>query len=310
MPAKPYLSLVVPVYFEEECIDPFIQETTAVVTEQGYDYEIVFIDDGSEDRTVPKIKQHCHSNHRIKLIELARNHGKQWALSAGIEFARGDVLLMMDPDLQDPPNEIPRFVAKLSEGYDLVFGVRSVKKDSRLNAFMSKLFWWTLRRFTALNLPSNLAVMRIFNRAFADRFLEFRESSRFIEGLFILVGMRQTTLEITQRERFAGRSKFGFGAKITLAIDAIFDFSEIPLRFLTKLGLLIIAMGITGMLTIVGLNVFLLDFQAGWPSVIVLLITGFGMLLFFLGIIAIYIGKIYEEVKRRPLYSLKQTTNI
>lgn len=310
MSANPHLSIIVPVYFEEECIDQFIEETTALVTERGYDYEIIFVDDGSGDLTVPKIQQHCRSNQRLKLVELARNHGKQWALSAGIEFARGEVLIMMDPDLQDPPTEIPRFIAKLAEGYDLVFGIRSEKKDTRLNVLLSKLFWWTLRKFTALNLPSNLAVMRIFNRAFADRFLEFTESSRFIEGLFMLVGMRQTSLEITQRKRFAGRTKFGLAAKTKLALDAIFDFSEIPLRFLIKFGFLIIVLSTGGILTIGGLKLFVIDFQAGWPSVISLLTLGFGTLLFFLGIIAIYIGKIYADVKRRPLYSLKQTTNI
>lgn len=310
MQSSPQLSVIVPVYFEEECIDQLVHELTEVITGEEYDYEIIFVDDGSQDGTVSKIKQHCRLNQRIKLVELARNHGKQWALSAGIEFARGDLLVMMDPDLQDPPTEIPRFIAKLGEGYDLVFGVRSEKKDTRLNVVLSKLFWWTLRKFTALNIPSNLAVMRIFNRAFADRFLQYRESSRFIEGLFILVGMRQTTLEISQRERFAGRSKFGLVAKMRLAADAIFDFSETPLRFLVKLGLLIIASGLVGILSIIILRVFLVDFQAGWPSVIFLLTTGLGILLFFLGIMAIYIGKIYGEVKRRPLYSLKQTTNL
>ena len=167
------LSLVVPVYFEEECIKQFITETTKVLEEHSINYEIIFVDDGSKDNTVELIKTQALNNTNLKLVEFSYNHGKQAALTAGITYAKGDYLLMMDPDLQDPPIEIPNFIRKIEEGYDLVFGVRKEKKDNIINVIFSKLFWWILERFTGLNLPRGLAVMRIFNRRFTNQFLKY-----------------------------------------------------------------------------------------------------------------------------------------
>jgi dolichol-phosphate mannosyltransferase len=307
---KKKLSLVVPVYFEEACIERFILETTGVLEKMPFDYEIVFIDDGSQDKTTSLIKSSAMHDQRIKLIEFSYNHGKQAALTAGIRFSSGDYLLHMDPDLQDPPYEIPRFVERLEEGNDLVFGIRKEKKDTFTNKIFSKLFWFVLNRFTGLNIPTDLAVMRIFNRKFADKFLEYSEQNRFIEGIFMHVGMRRATLLIDQNDRYAGVSKFNFRRKIKLALDAILDFSEIPLTMAARLGLLLSLAGLLGMLLILTLKLLLVDFQAGWPSLLSLLLTGFGVQLFFVGIAAIYIGRIYRETKHRPLFSILQMTNI
>jgi dolichol-phosphate mannosyltransferase len=304
------LSLVVPVYFEEACIEQFILETTTILQTLSVDYEIVFIDDGSQDQTVPLIKKTAAVNKRIKLIELSYNHGKQAALSAGIKFASGDYLLHMDPDLQDPPEEIPRFLEAIEAGYDLVFGIRREKRDTLVNTLLSKLFWYILNRFTGLNIPTNLAVMRIFNRQFADRFLSYGEQNRFIEGIFMHIGMKRTTLLINQNERYAGVSKFNFRRKIKLALDAILDFSEMPLTMAVRLGLLLSLAGFMGILAILLLKLVLVDFQAGWPSVLSLLLVGFGVQLFFIGIAAIYIGRIYRETKQRPIFSVKEMTNL
>src|SRR6476469_63105 len=212
------LSLVVPVYFEEDCIAAFIGEVRAVLDPLPLQYEIVFVDDGSTDRTCELIRSAAAADSRIKLIEFSYNQGKQAAVTAGIRFAMGDLLLYMDPDLQDPPYEIPRFLAEIEKGYDLVFGVRQEKKDSLTNRLFSSAFWAVLNRFTGLQIPPGLAVMRIFNRRFAERFLEFGEKNRFIEGIFMLVGLRRTTIVIDQRERFAGTSKFNFRRKFNLAL--------------------------------------------------------------------------------------------
>ncbi len=307
---KKLLSLVVPVYFEEQCIARFIAETSDVLRTLPVEYEIVFIDDGSEDATVSIILEHAARDQRIKLIEFSYNHGKQAAVSAGIRHAAGDYLLYMDPDLQDPPQEIPRFLAEIGKGYDLVFGVRKEKKDSLLNTIFSRLFWYVLNRFTGLQIPFGLAVMRIFNRAFANRFLQYGEQNRFIEGIFMHIGMRRTTLLIEQRERFAGTSKFNFRRKVRLALDAILDFSELPLKIAVRLGLLLSAAGFVAMLVILAFKFTNVDFQAGWPSLLSMLLLGFGMQLFFIGIAALYIGRTYRESKRRPLYSIRQTTNL
>ncbi|WCO02519.1 glycosyltransferase family 2 protein [Psychroserpens ponticola] len=303
------ISFVVPVYFEEDVISRFILEMTEELKALNLDYEIVFIDDGSTDKTVQIIKEHAIKNNNLKLIELSYNHGKQAALTAGIKNASGDYLLYMDPDLQDPPKEIGRFIQEIEKGYDLVFGVRKEKKDTFLNSLFSKIFWGVLRRFTGLDLPKGLAVMRIFNRKFADKFLEYQEQNRFIEGIFVHIGMKQSVITIEQRERYAGTSKFNFRKKMELAFNAIFDFSELPLKIAVRLGAAFIIVGILILLIIVFLKIYLVDFQSGWPSIIGALIIATGIQLFFLGIAALYIGKIYKESKGRPLFSIREMTN-
>jgi glycosyltransferase involved in cell wall biosynthesis len=304
------LSLIVPVYFEKECIERFIAETQKVLLAIGIDYEMVFIDDGSTDGTPGIIRRYATQDQRIKLIEFSYNHGKQAAVSAGIHYATGDYLLYMDPDLQDPPDEIPRFLAEIDKGYDVVYGVRKEKKDSLLNTLFSKLFWWVLAKFTQLRLPKGLAVMRMFSRRFAEKFLQYPEQNRFIEGIFMHIGMRQTTLTIEQAERFAGVSKFTFKKKMKLAFDAILDFSDIPLKMAVSLGATLAVFGFLAMLMVLVLKLTFVDFQAGWPSVLSVLLTGFGLQLFFTGIAALYIGRIYLETKRRPLFSIKDMVNV
>lgn len=307
---KKTISFIVPVYFEEAVITRFILEMREALAKIEINYEFVFVDDGSTDKTCEIIKEEAKSDVKIKLIELSYNHGKQSAVTAGINYAVGDYLLYMDPDLQDPPEEIHRFITEIEKGYDLVFGVRREKKDNFINRLFSKLFWGVLRKFTGLQLPKNLAVMRIFNRKFANKFIEYKEQNRFIEGVFMHIGMKQSVLEINQRERFAGQSKFNFRKKMELAFNAIFDFSELPLKLAVRLGLIFILIGIITLLTIIGLKLFLVDFQSGWPSIIGALIIATGIQLFFIGIAALYIGKVYKEAKGRPLFSVKETTNI
>lgn len=304
------ISLVVPVYYEQECINQFIKETTAVLVTLHLNYEIVFIDDGSQDNTVQLIKEQALANPCIKLIELSYNHGKQGAVTAGIHHATGDYLLYMDPDLQDPPDEIPRFVAEIEKGYDLVFGIREEKMDSWLNKLMSKIFWSTLNKFTGLQIPTGLAVMRIFNRKFANRFKSYRENNRFIEGIFMHIGLKRTQITIKQRARFAGTSKFNFKRKMGLAFNAIFDFSQLPLVFVVRFGFITALFGFFALFGIVFTKLFVIDFQAGWPSLISAIILSTGLQIFFIGIAAVYIGKIYTESKNRPLFSIKEMTNL
>ena len=304
------ISLVVPVYYEQECIDQFIKETTAVLETLPLNYEIVFIDDGSQDNTVALIKKKAVQNENIKLIELSYNHGKQGAVTAGIAYATGDYLLYMDPDLQDPPDEIPRFIAELEKGYDLVFGIREEKIDSWLNVLFSKVFWGVLNKFTGLQIPKGLAVMRIFNRKFANKFKEYGEHNRFIEGIFIHIGMKRSQITIKQRKRFAGTTKFNFSRKMVLAVNAVLDFSQLPLLFVVRFGFMLSLLGFFFLIGIVIAKLFFIDFQAGWPSLISTIILGTGLQIFFMGIVGVYIGKIYKESKHRPLFSIKELTNI
>jgi glycosyltransferase involved in cell wall biosynthesis len=304
------LSLVVPVYYEEEVILQFLKETKAILDGLPLDYEYIFVDDGSRDRTVEILAEESRTNEKIKLVVFSYNQGKASAISAAIAHASGDYLLYMDPDLQDPPVEIPRFIEEIEKGYDLVWGIRTEKKDTFLNKMFSKIFWGTLNKFTGLNIPKGIAVMRIFNRSFAAEFLEYQEANRFIEGIFINISKNWKTIEIGQRERFAGKTKFNFKKKMQLAFDAIFDFSELPLKMAVRLGTFLFISGFAGLFILIMLKIFGLPFQTGWPSIIASIIIGFGILLFFLGIVSLYVGRIYKEVKRRPLYSIKKKINL
>jgi dolichol-phosphate mannosyltransferase len=303
------LSLVVPVYYEQEVILQFLKETKEELEKLPIVYEYVFVDDGSTDKTVEIIKEQAKLDDRIKMIVFSYNHGKASAISAAIAYATGDYLLYMDPDLQDPPVEIPRFFNEMEKGYDLVWGIRKEKKDSFLNKQFSRIFWGTLNKFTGLNIPKGIAVMRMFNREFADEFLKYNETNRFIEGIFIAISKNWTTIEIGQRERFAGTTKFNFKRKMQLAFDAIFDFSELPLKMTVRFGMSLVVLGLISLFVLLISKLFFVDFQAGWPSIIASIIVVFGLQLFFLGIVSLYIGRIYKEVKRRPLYSVKDKIN-
>lgn len=303
------LSVVVPVYNEEDCIIIFINKLLEVLNQHKYNYEVVFIDDGSLDNTVQLIRNVSQKNKKIKIYELSYNHGKPLALTAGLHLSKGDLIILMDPDLQDPPEDIPRFLDKLNSGYDLVMGTRKSKKDSLVNVLFSKLFWRSLEIFTGLKIPKNLAVMRALNREFANRFKNYGETNRFIEGIFIKIGMRQTHIEIENRSRVAGQSKFTFKKKVNLAIDAILSHSDLPLRLTVRIGLFTISLAFLAAITLAYLRLYVMKFQLGWPSLFVLNTMGFGFVILFLGVIGTYVGAIFEETKQRPLFSLKQNVS-
>jgi polyisoprenyl-phosphate glycosyltransferase len=308
---KKLLSLVIPVYFEQECIQEFIKQVSSELEKLDLNYEIIFVDDGSTDNTVSLIKEEIKTHPFISLIELSYNQGKEVAITTAIHYAKGDYMLYMDPDLQDPPERIKDFVIKIEEGYDLVLGIREEKHGSLLDKLCSWAFWETLRNFTGLTIPKGIAVMRIFNRKFANQFLKYQEKNRFIEGIFMDIGMNWTQIIIENRPRFAGVSKFNFIRKIKLAMRAIFNYSDVPLHMTSVVGVILLVLGIIFSLGIILVRlIFDVDFKLGWPSLIIIITLGFGLQIFLMGIIARYIGNIYIESKRRPLFSIKATTNI
>jgi len=305
------ISFVVPVFYEEDCIDQFIKEVDYEISNlPQYSFEYVFIDDGSQDKTVEIIKEYCEKRPEVKLVELSYNHGKEAAVTAGIENANGDFVIYMDPDLQDPPVEIPRLIEEIEKGFDIVYGVRKEKKDSFINKIYSKIFWTSLNYLTGLDIPKNLAVYRVFNKKFAYEFLKYRERNRFIEGIFLTVGLKSATLPVSQRVRFAGKSKFNFKKKMNLALTAMIDFSDKPLKICVKIGFLVSVIGFFILLSIICLIAFGMEFQAGWPSLAGLIILGLGINLTFLGVIGKYVGKVYSETKQRPLFSIKEKHNL
>jgi glycosyltransferase involved in cell wall biosynthesis len=303
-------SVVIPVYFEEECISRCVAEVVKQLEAAGLKFEIIFVDDYSADRTVEILKAAAEHDSRLKIVELAFNHGKQGALTAGISYAKGDRIILMDPDLQDSPDEIVRFIKKIDEGYDIVYGIRDQLKGSLISGLFSRLFWLLLNRLTGLKVPSGLAVMRMFNGDFRRKFLEYREASRFIEGIFLHIGMRQGQLTIKHCERLEGESKFTFSRKLQMATTATLDFSSIPLILAVRVGVVLVGLGFLVAIGLIVARLFFMEFQLGWPSLVVTMIIGFGLQILVTGIVGLYVGRTYQESKRRPLFSVNTVTNI
>ena len=304
------ISVIIPVYYEQDCIQTCIDKVSSELERHFTHYEIIFIDDGSEDSTSKIINENIKVRDHIRLIELSYNHGKQGAISAGIYSTKGEYILMMDPDLQDPETDIVKMYNRIiKEQVDVVYGVRDEKEDSKLNKLFSHTFWNFLRRWTGLNIPEGLAVIRIFNRNFANQFMKYKEQNRFLEGIFFDIGMKQAFFEVNHQARKEGNTKYTFKKKVNLALDAILDFSELPLIILIKLGFWMTFIGFVSLVTIIFIKLLLVDFQQGWLSVISAVTIGAGVNLSAIGVIGAYVGRIYKETKSRPLFSVKHREN-
>ena len=304
------LSLVVCLYFEEECVEEFIRQVRAALADVDFEWELVFVDDGSRDRTVEIVTEIAAADPRIKLVVLSRNYGKEAAITAGVSHASGNVMILMDPDLQDPPDRILDFYNKCKSGYDLVWGIRQQQSRGISEAITSALFWKTLRKMTGLPIPVGVAVMRSFSRRFADAFLRFPEANRFIEGVFASIGLKTTQMEVENRPRFAGQSKFNFSKRMKLAFRAITAFSERPLVLTVGLGVF----GLMGSLTLalfflirkLAFDVGLL----GWTSTVVVVVFMGSLNLVMVGLTGLYVGRIYREVKGRPVFLVQDRINV
>lgn len=305
-PKGPTISIVAPMFRDSECIPELLRRLKATLDARLEPYEIILVDDGSGDSTVEVALAELPVYPELRVVELAFNHGKAGALTAGAAHARGDCVVFMDPDLQDPPEAVSLVIDKVREGFDLVFTTRSEKQDSPFNRVLSALFWRFLRAFTGLALPDGLGTMRACSRAFIDRFLQYQEANRFLEGIFVHTGLRQTVVQVPHHPRFAGVSKFDSRRKISLAITAVVSFSDVPLRLCIKVGAFLLVLGSLGALGLVLARIFFITFQLGWPSLIAAMTVGFGLNLLFLGVIGIYVGNIYREVKQRPVFSVRR----
>lgn len=304
------LSIIVCLYCEEECVEEFVQQVFEALAEQSLRWEMIFVDDGSTDKTVPLVADLARRHSQIRLIALSCNHGKEAAITAGVTYAAGEYMILMDPDLQDPPFRIMDFYKKANEGFDLVWGIRQQQSRGLGERIASLLFWRSLRGLTGLAIPTDVAVMRAFNRRFATAFLQFPERNRFIEGVFATIGMKTTTMAVENQPRFAGRSKFTVMKRIRLATKAITSFSDRPL-------LMTIAAGAFGLMLSSGFTAYLfarkLFFDVGltgWTSTIAAIVFMGSLNLITVGLTGLYVGRIYREVKGRPIFIVKDTWNI
>ncbi|EPY7704396.1 MULTISPECIES: glycosyltransferase family 2 protein [Bacillus] len=305
------ISVVVPMYFEEEVAQECYNRLKSVMLQNNINYEFVFVNDGSTDRTMEILSEIAANDFRTKIVNFARNFGHQVAVTAGIAAAKGDAIVIIDADLQDPPEVIPELIAKWEEGYEVVYAKRKQRKgETWFKLLTAKYFYKFLNYMSDIDIPKDTGDFRIIDRKIADVFNQMTERNRFIRGMMSWVGFRQTYVEYERDERFAGETKYPLKKMIKFASDGIIAFSTKPLRIVMSLGLLSVLISIIVLLYTITVKVFGHGTQTGWASIMVAITFFSGIQLLGLGIVGQYIARIYDESKNRPIYIVKETINI
>jgi dolichol-phosphate mannosyltransferase len=310
---KILVSIVAPCYNEGETVEPFLRRVRLVAASMSeYAFEYVFVDDGSLDDTAMRIKVEADRDPCVKLISLSRNFGHQRAITAGLEFCVGDLIVVIDADLQDPPEKIPEILERLSSDCDLVHMVRSDRSvDSFMKRASARMFYALMRRYALPEMASDGPDFKGFNRDVLNALLQYRERVRFLRGIFATLGFRQASIPYERAARHAGGTKYSLRKMFALGRDAMVSFSVLPLR----VGFIVGAPSI-GLAVIIGVfaifkGLFLGGLHAPGQTVIIIMLSGFsGLILMALGAIGEYLGCLIREAKRRPLYIVRALVNI
>ncbi len=304
VPMKPVLSIIAPVYNEEPIIDELYRRLVQVLDSTGEPWELVMVNDGSSDGSAAKMHRLAEQDARVRVVNFARNFGHQNAVTAGMDYARGDAVVIIDAYLQDPPEVILQLLAKWREGYHVVYAVRSERQgETWFKKFTAKLFYRLIYQITDVHIPVDTGDFRLMDRQVVAALNTMREHNRFIRGMASWVGFRQTGVEYVRQERFAGQTKYPLRKMIRFALDAITGFSYFPLQVTIYASLLlaigaVLAVPVVALLRLTGSN---LQFEGQATTLVVLLLLS-SFQLFFFFIMGQYVARIYDEVRRRPLY--------
>lgn len=300
----PVYSIVAPVYNEEALVAEFCQRTIAAMEPLGEPFEIVLVNDGSRDNS-PKIIRELHNNDpRIKVVNFSKNFGHQIAITAGMDYARGDAVVVIDSDLQDPPEVIPEMVKKWKEGFQVVYGVRGEREgETAFKLATASIFYRLIRKITSVDIPLDAGDFRLMDRKVVNALNQMREQKRFMRGLSVWVGFNQTGITYKRDARKAGETKYPLRKMIRFALDGITAFSYLPLQLATYFGFATAGLSLLFLIVVVVLRLTGSgeSFYGQASSLVSVLFLG-SVQLIFLGIIGEYLGRIYDEVKRRPLY--------
>jgi dolichol-phosphate mannosyltransferase len=302
----PAISVVVPMLNEKANLSILYERLTRVLQASDESYELVLVDDGSTDGTHAEILRLREADPRVKYIRLARNFGHQAALTAGLAHARGDAVIAMDADLQDPPEVIKQLLARWAEGFDVVYAVRRHRKESVAKRIAYTVFYRLLHRVAAVDIPLDAGDFCLMDRRVVDQLNALPERNRFLRGLRTWVGFRQTGIEYERQVRYAGRTQYGFWKLVRLAVDGLVSFSYVPLRISSTVGFLV-SLGSL----VVGLYYLILRLAghrepAGFAGIIIAVLFLGGVQLITIGIMGEYVGRIFDEVKDRPVYIVSE----
>lgn len=304
----PLLSVVVPCYNDEAVIGETVKRLKEFSSEvQGLDTEFIFINDGSSDRTWELLKSFAAEDRRIKLIGFTRNFGHQIAVTAGIDAARGDAIVLMDSDLQDPPEVIHEMIEKWREGHDVIYGLRSERDgESAIRLAITRQFYRFLNFLSDIPIPENTGDFRLMTRNVANTLRAMPEHDRFIRGLVSWVGLKQIAVKYRRAPRFAGKSNYSISKLIRLASDGLLSFSTKPLQLSVLLGMISASISLVVMLYALFLRIFTHEWFRGWAALMISVLFVGGVQLICLGILGEYVGRIYNEIRRRPLYIVQE----
>ena len=302
------LSLIIPCYNEEQVIAETIRRITQFCTElTDLEAELIFIDDGSQDHTLSLLRDYAAKDSRIKVICFARNFGHQIAVTAGMDAARGDAVVLIDADLQDPPEVIHQMIEKWREGYDVVYGTRTARKgESIFKRSSARGFYRLLNKLSDVPIPLDTGDFRLMTRPIVDSLKAMPERDRFVRGMVSWVGFKQIAVPYQRAERFAGKSKYPLGKMLRFATDGILSFSAKPLQMSISLGILAACIAMAGIFYAIGMRIFTDIWVEGWTALMIAILFLGGVQLICVGILGEYIGRIYNEVKHRPLYIVEE----
>lgn len=303
---KKLLSVIVPFYNEMEVIKETYKSLTEVLSSTSYNYEIIFVDDGSSDQGVSIVEEIQAKDDKVAFVGLSRNFGHQLAVTAGIDIAKGDALVIIDADLQDPPEVIKDFIVEWEKGSHVVYGVRkerSGEKHSKL--ITAKYFYRLFNKISDIQIPLDTGDFRLIDKEVADIVRRMPESDRFLRGMVAWAGFKQTPVYYDRDKRHAGETKYPLKKMLKFALDGILSFSNVPLKLATWLGFLVSIISVFGIFYVLGVRFLLDDVVSGWSFLAVIIFFFSGIQLFSLGIIGEYIGRIYRQSKQRPLYIVK-----
>jgi dolichol-phosphate mannosyltransferase len=303
---KPTYSIVVPVHDEQEALPELYRRLTAVLAELDGGAEVIFVDDGSDDLSYPMMLEFHRADARFKVAQLSRNFGHQLAISAGIDLARGDAVIVMDSDLQHPPEVIPEFAARWRDGYEVVYGVMVDRPEGWFKRTTARGYYRLLRGFSSIEIPAAAGDFRLADRRVIDAFRAMPEQNRFVRGMFAWLGFRQIGVSYAAPPRHGGTSKYTVRRMVRLATDGLLSFSTKPLRLVLDIGFVVSIMAfLFGIGTVISkfFGAFLVP---GWLTIV--LVTSFigGIQLIVIGVVGEYVGRIYDEVKARPLYLVRE----
>ena len=307
------ISVVIPMYFEEEVAEECYKRTENVLKKlKEYDYEIIFVNDGSKDKTLEILENIAKNNLKVKVLSLSRNFGHQAAVTAGLKYTTGDAIVIMDADMQDPPEVIEKMIKLWEQGNEVIYAKRKARKgETAFKLFTAKMFYKILNGLSDVEIPKDTGDFRLADKKVIEVINSLPEHNKFLRGLFSWVGFKQIPLEYERKERLAGKTKYPLKKMLKLASDGITSFSTKPLKILGILGILSVFISIAILVYALVSYIFGLNqLTAGWTSIMVTVTFLSGMQLLSIWLIAEYIGKIYDESKGRPQYIIDKKINI